>query len=121
MQAKLIESAPLLNSILSVLEDPKNGLKNINKQSRTINKITGKLVNVNKNKGFSNFTCNTFIYIRTIWWGYSIPNTAGTGVSTRLVSACSIRSRDRDFSLETVKSKSHFLIYLLGSNQIIFF
>jgi LysM repeat protein len=51
MQAKLIESAPLLNSILSVLEDPKNGLKNINKQSRTINKITGKLVNVNKNKG----------------------------------------------------------------------
>ena len=51
MQSKLIESAPLINSILSVLEDPKNSLKNVNKQSRTINKVTGKLVNANKNKG----------------------------------------------------------------------
>ena len=51
MQSKLIESAPLINSILSVLEDPKNSLKNVNKQSRTIHKVTGKLANVNKNKG----------------------------------------------------------------------
>jgi len=51
MQSKLIESAPLINSILSVLEDPKNSLKNVNKQSRTIHKVTGQLVNVNKNKG----------------------------------------------------------------------
>ena len=51
MQSKLIESSPLINSILSVLEDPKNSLKNVNKQSRTIQKVKGKLVNANKNKG----------------------------------------------------------------------
>lgn len=47
-QSKLLESLPLVNSILDTLDDPKNAPKSINKFSKNIKKIRGKLQQTSK-------------------------------------------------------------------------
>lgn len=42
-QSKLLETLPLVNSILDTLEDPKNAPKTVNTYSKTIKKVKGKL------------------------------------------------------------------------------
>jgi len=52
-QSQLLQTLPLVNSILETLEDPKNAPKTENTFSKTINKARGKLVETTK-KGASN-------------------------------------------------------------------